>query len=80
VRDGGLRGEAEGVAGGDGVGLAGGAGGELVAPDLGGGDVCYGACGVVLAWEVVMRREGMYRLIGSLLSCGHMSIGRWPCH
>lgn len=43
VRDGGLRGEAEGGAGGDFVrGLRGGAGGELVAADLVRGDLGWG--------------------------------------
>lgn len=46
MRDGGYGGEAQGVAGVDGVGFGSGAGGELVAADGGGGYVCYGAwCG-----------------------------------
>lgn len=48
VRDGGHGGEADGVAGVDGVGLGCCAGGELVAPDLGRGDVGYGAVRLVV--------------------------------
>jgi len=48
MRDTGGGGEADGVAGAHRVGGGRGAGGELVAADGGGGDVCYGAWGWVL--------------------------------
>lgn len=50
VGDGGHGGEADGVAGVDGVCLGGGTRGELVAADLLRGDVGYGAVGLVVCY------------------------------